>query len=141
VSNLRFWITKQRVHKTLQQLPASSYESLPIFFDVAKHPLKDLSQHKMYIRLHRQPNAILIVEFHEKTNNKCEVDYAYFLLWVKPVSIEDDLKDETITSDIPKVFKKSFNYSRFHGKKIQKKIQKKNLIKKIDDLSSFQKCM
>ena len=25
VSQLRFWITKQRVHKTLQQLPATSF--------------------------------------------------------------------------------------------------------------------
>ncbi len=53
VSQLRHWITKQRVHKTLQQLPATSYEMLPVLFDLAKHPLKDLSQNRMYIRLHR----------------------------------------------------------------------------------------
>ena len=40
VSQLRFWMTKQRVHKTLQQLPATSYERLPILFDLNKHPLK-----------------------------------------------------------------------------------------------------
>ena len=40
VSQLRFWMTKQRVHKTLQQLPATSHERLPILFDLNKHPLK-----------------------------------------------------------------------------------------------------
>ena len=34
VTQLRYWITKKRVHKTLQQLPATSYESLPILFDL-----------------------------------------------------------------------------------------------------------
>lgn len=47
VSQLRFWMTKKRVHKTLQQLPATSYERLPILFDLNKHPLKDLSLNKM----------------------------------------------------------------------------------------------
>ena len=113
VSQLRFWMTKQRVHKTLQQLPATSYERLPILFDLNKHPLKDLSPHKMYIRLHRQPNAILIVEFHEKTNNKCEMDYTYYFLWVKPASIEDDPKDDTVQPDIPKVYLKALSMVEF----------------------------
>ena len=34
VTQLRYWITKQRVQKTLQQLPATPYESLPILFDL-----------------------------------------------------------------------------------------------------------
>ena len=106
VSSLRFWIVKQRVHKTLQQLPATSHELLPILFDLNKHPLKDLSVNKMYIRFHRHPNAILIVEFREKEGNKCEVEYSYYLLWVKPASIEDDPKDDTVTTDLPKVYLK-----------------------------------
>ena len=101
-----FQMTKQRVHKTLQQLPATSHERLPILFDLNKHPLKDLSPNKMYIRLNRQPNAILIVEFHEKINNKCEIDYSYYFLWVKPASIEDDPKDDSVQADIPKVYLK-----------------------------------
>ena len=113
VSQLRFWMTKQRVHKTLQQLPATSYERLPILFDLNRHPLKDLSPHKMYIRLHRQPNAILIVEFHEKQSNKCEMDYTYYFLWVKPASIEDDPKDDTVQADIPKVYLKALSMVEF----------------------------
>ncbi len=89
VSQLRFWITKQRVHKTLQQLPATSYEKLPVLFDRQRHPLKDLSQNRMHIRLHRHPDAVLIIEFHEKSSNHCEMEYKYYFLWVRPASIED----------------------------------------------------
>ena len=64
----------------------------------------------MYIRLNRQPNAILLVEFHEKPNNKCEIDYSYYFLWVKPASIEDDPKDDTVQADIPKVYLKVRTY-------------------------------
>ena len=106
VSQLRHWITKQRVHKTLQQLPATSYETLPILFDLHKHPLKNLSANRMYIRLHRQPNAVIIVEFHEKASNHCEMEYKYFLLWVKPASIEDNPNDESVVTNIPKVYLK-----------------------------------
>ena len=67
----------------------------------------------MYIRLHRQPNAILIVEFHEKNSNKCEMDYTYYFLWVKPASIEDDPKDDTVQADIPKVYLKALSMVEF----------------------------
>jgi len=36
VSNLRAWITKQRIHKTLQQLPATAYEKLPLLYDLKR---------------------------------------------------------------------------------------------------------
>lgn len=113
VTLLRYWIIKQRVRKTLQQLPATPYDRLPILFDLNKHPLKDLGNNKMYIRLHRQPNAILIVEFKEKEGSKCEMDYRYFLLWVKSASIEDDPKDESVITDIPKVYLKALTMIQF----------------------------
>lgn len=113
VSQLRFWITKQRVHKTLQQLPATSYERLPILFDLNKHPLKDLSPNRMYIRLHRQPNAILIVEFHEKETNHCEIEYQYYFLWVRPASIEDNPNDDKVVTAIPKVYLKALTMVQF----------------------------
>ena len=103
VSQLRHWITKQRVHKTLQHLPATSYEQLPVLFDLANHPLKDISQNRMYIRLHHQSNAVLITDFKEKEGqSQCEMDYRYYLLWVKPASIEDDPRDDSVTADIVK---------------------------------------
>ncbi len=108
VSQLRHWITKQRVHKTLLQLPATSYEMLPVLFDLSKHPLKDLSPNRMYIRLHRHPDAVLIVEFHERASNHCEMDYQYYFLWVKPASIEDNPNDESVVTDVPKVLVHKF---------------------------------
>eukprot|EP00095_Tigriopus_kingsejongensis_P000362 snap_masked-scaffold319_size207808-processed-gene-0.2 protein:Tk00362 transcript:snap_masked-scaffold319_size207808-processed-gene-0.2-mRNA-1 annotation:"mediator of rna polymerase ii transcription subunit 14" len=114
VSQLRLWITKQRVHKTLQQLPATSYERLPLLFDLNKHPLKDLSPNRMYIRLHKHQNAILIVEFHEKEFNHCEIEYQYYFLWVKPASIEDNPNDEKAPpADIPRVYLKALSMVQF----------------------------
>jgi mediator of RNA polymerase II transcription subunit 14 len=113
VSQLRYWITKQRVHKTLQHLPATSYEQLPVLFDLANHPLKDTSQNRMYIRLHHQSNAVLITDCKEKDNQPCEMDYRYHLLWVKPASIEDDPKDGSVTADIPKVYLKALSMIEF----------------------------
>ncbi|QQP57449.1 Uncharacterized protein FKW44_002448, partial [Caligus rogercresseyi] len=79
ISDLRIWITKNRVHKTLQQLPASSYETLPLLFEseTQNHPLKDLSPNRMYIRLNHHSNAIIIIEFKEKELNRCEMEYRY----------------------------------------------------------------
>ena len=112
VSQLRYWITKQRVHKTLQHLPATSYEQLPILFSRNKHPLKDLSAHKMYIRLHHESSAIIIIEFLEKAASPCEIDFRYYLLWVKPASIEDDPNDDTVAPNIPKVYMKCRRHGR-----------------------------
>ena len=110
----RYYITAQRVQKTLQHLPGTSYEQLPLLFCRNTHPLKDLrGQNKMYIRLHHQPNAIVIIEYEERPGSPCEMDYRYYLLWVKPATIEDDPKDETITSSIPKVLLKALGMVEF----------------------------
>jgi len=102
------------VHKTLQHLPATSYEQLPVLFDLANHPLKDISQNRMYIRLHHQSNAVLITDFKEKEGqSQCEMDYRYYLLWVKPASIEDDPRDDSVTADIPKVYLKALSMIEF----------------------------
>uniref|UniRef100_A0A0K2TAA1 Mediator of RNA polymerase II transcription subunit 14 n=1 Tax=Lepeophtheirus salmonis TaxID=72036 RepID=A0A0K2TAA1_LEPSM len=111
ISQLRIWITKNRVHKTLQQLPATSYETLPILFDQDKHhPLKDLSPNRMYIRLNHHSNAIIIIEFKEKELNQCEMDYSYYFLWVKPSSIdEDDSNRESSNKIVPSVYFKALS--------------------------------
>jgi mediator of RNA polymerase II transcription subunit 14 len=33
ITQLRFWMTKRRVRKTLQQLPATPHDVLPLIFD------------------------------------------------------------------------------------------------------------
>ena len=41
------------------------------------------------------------------------MEYSYFFLWVKPASIEDNPNDESVTSDIPKVYLKALSMIEF----------------------------
>lgn len=60
----------------------------------------------MYIQLHRHPNVVLVVVFKEKENSPCEIDCSFYLAVVKHSSIEDNPDDETIETEIPKVYLK-----------------------------------
>lgn len=51
-------------------------------------------------------NALQIVEFKEKESNPCEVDCSFYLAVVKHSSIEDNPDDESIETEIPKVYLK-----------------------------------
>ena len=114
VTQLRYWITARRVEKTLQQLPASPYEQLPLMYDLKTHPLSKLaSRHKMFIKLHKQPRAVLVVAFNEKPGSECEIQFSYYFLLTKECSIEDDPLDETIVKDIPKVYMKALGLVEF----------------------------
>ncbi|KAJ3641160.1 hypothetical protein Zmor_027677 [Zophobas morio] len=59
ISELRFWITQRRCEKTLQHLPATAHERLPLLHH-ADHPLTKIGRHKMYVQLHRHPNVVLV---------------------------------------------------------------------------------
>lgn len=59
VTELRYWITQRRCEKTLQHLPASAHERLPLLHH-ADHPLTKLSRHRMYVQLHRHLNVVLV---------------------------------------------------------------------------------
>jgi len=112
VSRLRAWITKQRVHKTLQHLPATSHEMLPLLYDHNVHPLKDLSgEGCMFIRLHRHPDAVLVLEFSERAGNHCEMQYKFHFLYTRPASIEEDPngQQENNPSDVPRVYLKALS--------------------------------
>ena len=113
VTELRYWITARRIEKTLQQLPASPYEQLPLVYDLKTHPLSKLGRHKMFIKLHRQPSAILAVEYSEKSGRECEIQYSFYYLLTRPCSIEDDPVDETIVKEIPRVYMKALGMVEF----------------------------
>ena len=115
VSELRYWITARRIEKTLQQLPASPFEQLPLTYDLKTHPLSKMGRHKMYVRLHKQPSAILVVEFSEKSGKECEIEYNYYYLLTRPCSIEDDPEDETIVKEIPRVYMKALGMIEFNS--------------------------
>ncbi|XP_034941406.1 mediator of RNA polymerase II transcription subunit 14 [Chelonus insularis] len=105
ISELRFWITQRRCEKTLQHLPATSHERLPVLHN-PDHPMSKISRHRMFVRLHRHPTVILIVAFKEKELSPCEIEFSFYLAVVKPSSIEDDPHDESIETEIPKMYLK-----------------------------------
>ena len=115
VSELRYWITARRIEKTLQQLPASPFEQLPLTYDLKTHPLSKMGRHKMYIRLHKQPSSILVVDYSEKPGKECEIQYNYYYLLTRPCSIEDDPEDETIVKEIPRVYMKALGMIEFNS--------------------------
>ncbi|KAK0164402.1 hypothetical protein PV328_003035 [Microctonus aethiopoides] len=105
ISELRFWITQRRCEKTLQHLPATSHEKLPVLHH-ADHPMSKISKHRMFVRLHRHPTVILIVAFKEKESSPSEIECLFYLAVVKPSSIDDDPHDENIETEIPKMYLK-----------------------------------
>ncbi|KAF4526396.1 hypothetical protein B566_EDAN012686 [Ephemera danica] len=105
ISELRFWITQRRCEKTLQHLPASPHERLPLLHH-ADHPITKISRHKIFVRLHRHQRVILVVEFDERTDSPCEVTCNFYLAMVKPSSIEDNPDDDSVETDIPKTYLK-----------------------------------
>lgn len=49
----------------------------------------------MFIQLHRHSNVILIVGLKEKTSNPNEMEYTFYLVFIKHVSIDENSADET----------------------------------------------
>ncbi|XP_053982530.1 mediator of RNA polymerase II transcription subunit 14 isoform X1 [Hylaeus anthracinus] len=105
ISELRFWITQRRCEKTLQHLPATSHERLPVLHH-PDHPMAKISRHRMFVQLHRHPTVILIVAFKEKETSLCEIECSFHLAVVKHSSVEDDLQDDSIETEIPKMYLK-----------------------------------
>ncbi|XP_046397458.1 mediator of RNA polymerase II transcription subunit 14 [Ischnura elegans] len=85
LTELRFWITQRRCEKTLQHLPATPEERLPLLHHpalVTAHPTR-----RMFVRLHRHPSVVLVVDLKEKTcGGGSEVECGFRLAFVKPVS-------------------------------------------------------
>ncbi|KAG4074048.1 hypothetical protein HA402_014253 [Bradysia odoriphaga] len=112
VSELRYWVTQRRCEKTLQHLPATPHERLPLLHTV-DHPMTKIGRHKIFVKLHRHPTVILIVEIKERPTNVCEMDYTFYLALVKPSSIDDNPNDDAIESDIPKMYFRVQNLIEF----------------------------
>lgn len=60
----------------------------------------------MFVQLHRHPTVILIVTFKEKETSPCEIECSFYLAVVKHSSIEDDPHDDSIETEIPKMYLK-----------------------------------
>lgn len=59
VSDLRFWLTKRKCEKTLQSLPAVSFERLPLELGNVKLA-ETIGPHRLYVRLNRHPTVIVV---------------------------------------------------------------------------------
>nr|XP_018906970.1 PREDICTED: mediator of RNA polymerase II transcription subunit 14 isoform X1 [Bemisia tabaci] len=105
VSELRYWMTQRRCEKTLQHLPVTVHEKLPLLFHL-DHPMTRISRHRMFITFHKHPNVILIVELKEKESCACEVDCKFYLALMKHSAVDEDAQDESIETEIPKLYLK-----------------------------------
>ncbi len=83
VGELRFWITQRRCQKTLQHLPVSVYDKLPLLYP-SDSPMSRLGKHKFFLRLHKHPNTWIVVVFKVKsfTYLKCSSFFIFVCLCV-----------------------------------------------------------
>lgn len=87
VSELRYWVTQRRCEKTLQHLPASSHDRLPLLHGPT-HPLAQIGRHKIYVKLHRHPNVILVKQaLFSGNSNKIKYSNIFFRL-LKPKNVQ-----------------------------------------------------
>lgn len=100
VTELRYWITKRRCEKTLQHLPAIAKERLPIITS-AEHPATKIGRHKMFVQLFRYPNQILIVGLKTNAANPNEMEYSFYLVCIKHVSIDESSADDMFLDSTP----------------------------------------
>jgi mediator of RNA polymerase II transcription subunit 14 len=59
VSEMRYWIAQRRCEKTLQHLPATLQEKIPLIFP-SNHAIAKIGKHKVFIQLHRHPSVVLV---------------------------------------------------------------------------------
>ena len=104
ISELRFWITQRRCQKTLQHLPVSVYEKLPLLF-AADNPLSRLDKHKLFLRFHKHPNTLIAIEFKERSATR-DVDFVCHLVTVKPVAISETPANEESSTELSKMYLK-----------------------------------
>ncbi|KAG7153507.1 Mediator of RNA polymerase II transcription subunit 14-like [Homarus americanus] len=107
ISELRYWLMLRRTEKTLQHLPATAHERLPLMY-YTSHPLNVLGKHKVFITFHKHPGYVVIVEFNEKEGSPCEVEQNLYFMVVKQASIEDNPDDDTVQTSLPKSYMRAY---------------------------------
>ncbi|TDG47352.1 hypothetical protein AWZ03_006211 [Drosophila navojoa] len=122
LSELRYWITHRRCEKTLQHLPATATETLPFLAPPGQELLQP-GRHKIYVKLHRHPNMILVVQLKEKSAMPNEMEYTFHLGFVAFQKDDNEVIDESAKqlvsivaqppSDIPKFYTKLIRLIEF----------------------------
>lgn len=115
VTELRYWITHKRCEKTLQQLPAVTMDNLP-FLNPPTNLLMKPGRQKVYVKLKRHPQIILILHLKEKEENPTEIEYTFHLGFLTFVSQEDPTEGQQQVPhppEIPKFFTKVMKLVEF----------------------------
>ncbi|XP_065213759.1 mediator of RNA polymerase II transcription subunit 14-like isoform X2 [Planococcus citri] len=108
ISDIRYWLAKQRCLKTLQHLPVTVGEHLPLLYE-STHPINEISKRRMYVTFHRHSNFILIVEIKEKLKNPCEMEYGFYLIHVKRSTVKENVSNDPCEeNEAPKLYLKAF---------------------------------
>uniref|UniRef100_T1GS83 Mediator of RNA polymerase II transcription subunit 14 n=1 Tax=Megaselia scalaris TaxID=36166 RepID=T1GS83_MEGSC len=101
-TELRYWITHKRCEITLQHLPAVIMENLP-FLSPPTLPLLKSGRQKIFVKLKRHPQIVLILHLKEKENNPNEIDYTFHLGFLNFVSQEDPAEGQQQVPHPPEI--------------------------------------
>ncbi|CAI5772422.1 mediator of RNA polymerase II transcription subunit 14 isoform X2 [Podarcis lilfordi] len=88
LQQLKFWLGQQRCKQSIKHLPTVSSETLQLA-NYAMHPVGNLSNHKLFIKLTRLPQYYIVVEMVDVPNNPTQLEYKYYFLSVSYAEGDD----------------------------------------------------
>ncbi|XP_053242883.1 mediator of RNA polymerase II transcription subunit 14 isoform X3 [Podarcis raffonei] len=88
LQQLKFWLGQQRCKQSIKHLPTVSSETLQLA-NYAMHPVGNLSNHKLFIKLTRLPQYYIVVEMFDVPNNPTQLEYKYYFLSVSYAEGDD----------------------------------------------------
>ncbi|XP_070606657.1 mediator of RNA polymerase II transcription subunit 14 isoform X4 [Erythrolamprus reginae] len=88
LQQLKFWLGQQRCKQSIKHLPTVSSETLQLV-NHATHPVGNLSNHKLFIKLTRLPQYFIVVEMFDVPNNPTQLEYKYYFLSVSYADGDD----------------------------------------------------
>ncbi|CAH1798713.1 unnamed protein product [Owenia fusiformis] len=100
LSDLRCLLALKRCRKSVQHLPVTLTDRLPIV-NMAGHQLEKLGKHKIFIKLCRQGNHYVVIDV--KNLKTYRVELSYYLLHTLPSSFDCDITSDAL-DDIPMPF-------------------------------------
>ncbi|XP_053165860.1 mediator of RNA polymerase II transcription subunit 14 isoform X3 [Hemicordylus capensis] len=89
LQQLKFWLGQQRCKQSIKHLPTVSSETLQLA-NYSTHPVGNLSNHKLFIKLTRLPQYYIVVEMFDVPSNPTELEYKYFFLSVTYAEGDDN---------------------------------------------------
>ncbi|XP_062982599.1 mediator of RNA polymerase II transcription subunit 14 isoform X3 [Elgaria multicarinata webbii] len=88
LQQLKFWLGQQRCKQSIKHLPTVSSETLQLA-NYTAHPVGNLSNHKLFIKLTRLPQYYIVVEMFDVPSNPTQLEYKYYFLSVNYAEGDD----------------------------------------------------